>query len=96
MDLFHNGGQRKYSFVLMLISLSSLATTSKFQKNICFRMRVEGLININTKVYIYIYIYFSCQERGSRYCPLLNSLKGTSLAVSHWKLRMDTYGWVSI
>ena len=21
---------------------------------------------------------------------------GTSLAVSHWKLRLDTYGWVSI
>ena len=52
---------------------------------------------------IYIYIYnlqfarnFSCQERGSRSCPLLNSFNGTSLAVSHWKLRMDTYGWVSI
>ena len=28
------GGHIKYSFVLMLISLSSLATTSKFQKNI--------------------------------------------------------------
>ena len=33
IDLFNNGGQIKYSFVLMLISLSSLATTSKFQKN---------------------------------------------------------------
>ena len=33
IDLFHNGGQIKYSFVLTLISLSSLATTSKFQKN---------------------------------------------------------------
>ena len=32
----------------------------------------------------------------SRSCPLLNSFKGTFLAVSHWKLRMDTYGWVSI
>ena len=28
--LFHNGGQIKYSFVLLLISLSSLATASKF------------------------------------------------------------------
>ena len=36
-------------FVLMLISLSSLATTSKFQRNICFKMRAVGLININTK-----------------------------------------------
>ena len=46
---------------------------------------------------IYIYIMkFSCQKRGSRSCPLPHSFNGTSLAVSHWKLRMDTYGWVSI
>ena len=49
IDLFHNGGQIKYSSVLMQISLSGLATTSKFQKNICFKMRPVGLININTK-----------------------------------------------
>lgn len=41
--------QLKYSFVLMLISLSSLTTTIKFQKNICLRMREVGVININTK-----------------------------------------------
>ena len=46
---YHNGGQIIYSFVLMLISLSSLAWTSKFQKNICFEMRAVGLININKK-----------------------------------------------
>ena len=39
----------KFCFVLKLISLSSLATTSKFQRNICFKMRAVGLININTK-----------------------------------------------
>ena len=33
----------------MLISLSILPITSKFQKNICFKMRTVGLININTK-----------------------------------------------
>ena len=49
IDLFHNGGQIKCSFVLMLISLSSLVTTSKFQKNIYFKLRAIGLININTK-----------------------------------------------
>ena len=49
MDLFHNGGQINYSFVLMLISPTNLATTSKFQKNICFKTRAVGLININTK-----------------------------------------------
>ena len=48
IDVFHNGGQMKYSSVLMLLSLSSLATASKFQKN-CFKMRAVGLININTK-----------------------------------------------
>ena len=39
----------KYSFVLMQISPTSLATKSKFQKNICFKMRAVGLINIKTK-----------------------------------------------
>ena len=48
---FHSGDQIKYSFVLMLIILSSLATSSKFQNNICFKTRVVGLININTKEY---------------------------------------------
>ena len=49
IDLFHNGGQIKYSFVLMLISPTSLATTSKFLKNICFKTRAVGLSNIKTK-----------------------------------------------
>ena len=49
IDLFHNGDQIKYSFVLMLISLTGLATMSKFQKNICFKTRAVGLINIKTK-----------------------------------------------
>ena len=49
IDLFRNGGQINYSFVLMLISPTNLAMTSKFQKNICFKTRAVGLININTK-----------------------------------------------
>ena len=49
IDLFHNGGQIKYSFVLMVISPISLSTTSKFQKNVCFKTRAVGLINIKTK-----------------------------------------------
>ena len=32
----------------------------------------------------------------SRSCPLIKSFKGTFLAGSRWKLRMGTYGWVSI
>ena len=39
----------KYSFVSMLISPTSLATKSKFHKNICFKTRAVGLINIKTK-----------------------------------------------
>ena len=34
INLFHNGGQIKYSFVLMPISLSNLAVIDKVQKNI--------------------------------------------------------------
>ena len=49
IDLFHNDGQIKYSFVLMLISPTSLSTKSKFQKNICFKTRAGGLINIKAK-----------------------------------------------
>ena len=49
IDFFHNGGQIKYSFVLMLISPTSLVRASKFQKNICFKTRAVGLINIKTK-----------------------------------------------
>ena len=47
--LFHNGGQIKYSFDLMLMSFSSFATTSKFQKNICSEMRAVGLIYMDKK-----------------------------------------------
>ena len=46
---FQYGSQIKFSFVLMLIRLSSLATKSKFQKNFCFKMRPVGLINIKSK-----------------------------------------------
>ena len=49
IDLFHNGGQIKYSFVLMLISLSNLAAMCKIQKNFGAEMRPVGLINIDTK-----------------------------------------------
>ena len=35
IHLFHNGGQIKYSFVLMLISLTRLATMYKIQRKFC-------------------------------------------------------------
>ena len=49
IDLFHNGGQIKYSCDLMLMNPTSLATKSKFQKNSCFKTRAVGPVNIKTK-----------------------------------------------
>ena len=49
IDLFHNGGQIKYSFVLMLINLSNLAAMCKIQKNFGAETRPVSLINIDTK-----------------------------------------------
>ena len=51
IDLFHNGGPIKYSFVLMLLGLSSLAAMRKIQKNMLTKMRPIGPININTIEY---------------------------------------------
>jgi len=48
IDLFHNGDQIQYSFVLMLISLTNLAAMHKIQKNIWNKVRLVSLININT------------------------------------------------
>ena len=48
IDLFHNGDQIWYSFVLMLISLISLASMGTIQKNVSIKERPVGLININT------------------------------------------------
>ena len=49
IDLFHNGGQIKYSFVWMLIGLISLAAMGTIQKNISTKVRAVDLIDINTK-----------------------------------------------
>ena len=51
IDLFHNGGPIKYSFVLMLTSLPSLVAMGKIQKNMLPKMRPVGPININTIEY---------------------------------------------
>ena len=49
IDLFHNGDQIWYSFVLMLINLKSLAAMGKIQKNTQTKVKPVGLINIYTK-----------------------------------------------
>ena len=54
IDLFHNGDQIWYSFVLMLISLINLAVMGTIQKNVSTKVRPVGLININTKEYYYV------------------------------------------
>ena len=49
IDLFHNGDQIQYSFVSMLMSLSSLAPMGKLENKIYTKMRRVGLINIHRK-----------------------------------------------
>ena len=49
IDLFHNGDQIWYSFVLMLMSPISLAAMGRIQKNVSTEERPVGPININTK-----------------------------------------------
>ena len=49
IDLFHNGDQIQYSFVLMLIGPTRLIAMGKILKNISTKVRPVGLTNINTK-----------------------------------------------
>lgn len=49
VDLFNNVGQSKYAFVSMLISLNELPSMCKIQKNICYKMRLLGVINVQKK-----------------------------------------------
>ena len=51
IDHFHNGASINYSFVLMLICLSSLDAMRKIQKNVLSKMRPVGPINTNTIEY---------------------------------------------
>ena len=49
---------------------------------------LEDKKQINKYIYIYNLHGLSCQEKVSRFSMLLIPRYGTSLAVSHWKLRM--------
>ena len=51
IDRMHKWRPKKYSFVYVLISLTSLVSTDKIQKKSSFRMRLVGLINTKTKEY---------------------------------------------
>ena len=45
-DLSHKWWLINYSFIFMLINLTSLVSTCKIQKNVYSKMRLVGLINI--------------------------------------------------
>lgn len=62
IDLFHNGGRIKYSSVLMLRSHSSLATTSKFLKNL-FTLSTGDPTFLKQMQFTFIYINISLKIR---------------------------------
>ena len=49
IDLIHKWRLINYSFVFMLIILTSLVFTNKIQKNFCFKVRLVRTISIKTK-----------------------------------------------
>ena len=49
----HKWRPKKYSFLFMLIRLTSLVGTDKIQKKCSFRTRVVGLISTKTKEYFF-------------------------------------------
>lgn len=40
IDLFYSGGQTKYSFVVTLMIVTTLARVCKIQKNFCSKLRL--------------------------------------------------------
>ena len=68
IDLFHGGDQIQYSFVSMLLSLSSLTAMGKLQKNIYTNVRRVGIIYsytkgiTNTQPFIKVAHYFCFHE----------------------------------
>ena len=51
IDRMHKWRPKKYSFVFVLISMTSLVSTDEIQKKTSFRTRLVGLINTKTKEY---------------------------------------------
>ena len=79
IDLFHNGNQIWYSFVLMLISPISLDAMGTIQKNVSTKVRPVGLINIYTKGKYYVppfmkVVYFTF-KKANRLLALGNRVK---------------------
>ena len=53
IDRMHKWRPKKYSFVFVLISLTSLVSTDKIQKKSSLRTRLVGLISTKTKEYFF-------------------------------------------
>ena len=51
IDRMHKWRPKKYSFVFVLIRLTSLVGTDKIQKTSSFRTRLVGMISIKTNEY---------------------------------------------
>ena len=56
--------------------------------HVCKRKHIFVLFSCFFYIYIYNLHRLSCQEKVSRFSMLPIPCNGTSLAVSHWKLRM--------
>ena len=50
IDRIHKWRLSNYSFVVMLIILTSLVSTSKFQKNFCFEVRLVRMITQRQRI----------------------------------------------
>ena len=53
IDWLHKWWPKKYSFLFMLIRLTSLVGMDKMQKKCSFRTRVVGLVSTKTKEYFF-------------------------------------------
>ena len=53
IDRLHKWRPKEYSFLFMLIRLTSLFGTDKIQKKCSFRMRLVGLISRKTKEFFF-------------------------------------------
>ena len=74
-----NGRQKKYSFVFVLISLTSLVTTDRIQKKSAFRTRLVGLICTKTKEYSFSRL-FCIRSMGRKFTQFMSLEGGVCLA----------------
>ena len=49
IDRIHKWWLSNYSFVFLLINLTSLVSMNKIERNFCFKVRLERMISTKTK-----------------------------------------------